>query len=139
MDKKKVVWAFVFLIGYVLLINVLANINLSLTQTETTFVEGGANVNVGLGESVDIYVERNRFYGIIYEQETSSDIMLLSFIPLPLERYGFRFRVVHGIALLSFFIILKGGRRYEKNLFNNPTVSNSEYSGDYGDYSASPN
>ncbi|MBI2449256.1 hypothetical protein HYV49_03080 [Candidatus Pacearchaeota archaeon] len=102
--------------GYVILINLVAFISqLGGFSYEDGIEQGdsGGDVKVGVGESVSVTVQRNRWYGKIIENvgddSKISYVYLLGFLRLPLIINKFNFVYVHilmfvAIASVSVFL-----------------------------------
>jgi len=71
---------------------------------------GGAMVEIGVGDQVDVQVVRNRWYGTIVESHTQNGIMselyLLDLVGIPMNVGEFELFYVHlSILLIIIFVI----------------------------------
>ena len=96
------------LIAYFVLINLIssiASVNLGFTGNENLKSEEGADVKIGISDSVGVTIQRNRWYGSILETSESGKISkrlyLLGFISLPLQSKGTNLIVWHIILIAS--------------------------------------
>ena len=102
-----VIISVIFFIIYVISVNLVATYILTTSyigpfDTSSQMI-GGANVNLGMGDSVSVMVERNRWYGKIYILAGErSDLYLFNIIQIPFEVKGNSWIAYHW----TFFIIL---------------------------------
>lgn len=96
------------IISYIVLINLVAVVSQFNGFSYTTNKEqinSGGGVNVGVGESVSVMVQRNRWYGKIIENvgddSKISYVYLFNFLRLPLASGSFNFVYLHVIMLIA--------------------------------------
>ncbi len=121
---KIILIAGIIIAAYVILINFIASVSQLNGFTYANNVEqsnSGQGVKVGVGESVSVTVQRNRWYGKIIENvgddSKISYIYLFNFLRLPLIINKFNFIYVHilmlvAIASLSVFFWRRKGRGF---------------------------
>ncbi|MEK6879288.1 MAG: hypothetical protein AABY22_06740 [Nanoarchaeota archaeon] len=103
--KRIILVTLLMLLIYVIFINLISHItSMDLTQEiiKNTKNQEGSQQEIGMGMSVDITVQKNRFYGKIIETSKNSKLYALSFILIPLISKGVNFKFIH----LIFFIFL---------------------------------
>ena len=106
---------------YVILINIVAysmSINLLSTGYASSNEYIGGDVVIGFGDSVDVTVTRNRWYGTILEnsvQKTkSSTLYLLNLIIIPLYSNGKSLFLVNIILLVFLVVFLYASMKWIK-------------------------
>ena len=109
MENKNILIYILSFMGYILIINFIANFislqdfsfsNLSETMT------GGDSQKIGLGSSVSLSINRPRPYGNTVESGGNSKLYLFGLIPLPLKSNGINFIYFHIIFALIIVILL---------------------------------
>ena len=99
---KTIIWGFLVLFLYLILINTIPHIDFSEKKINyTTEKSSGFNQKISFGSSLEITVERNRWYGKIIENGISQDIYFLGLIKLPKKHNGFNFVPLH-----IFFVLI---------------------------------
>jgi len=124
----KIILIIGLIIAYVLVINIIAvAIPISVEYIETE-KSSGSREEVGVGHSVQIQVEKNRFYGKILQDNENSNLLLFGFIPLPLKSRGHSFIKYHLIFfVLLLLIILLMYMKHIKKLYKGGNTKYIEY------------
>ncbi len=129
---------FLLLIGaYILVINVVASIPEINFKTSNFSVQGSSGfAKADFGHSVEVTVERKRFYGSIVEQDKISNLYVLKFIKIPLKYNNFNFKRIHQIFfgitsifyLIVLFSVMKSKKRERReNEIQKDSFSNGDY------------
>ena len=145
--KRIILVTFLILIIYIIFINsisLFSSMNSVQDIIQNTQSQEGSQQEIGMGMSVDITVQKNRFYGKIIETSKNSKLYALSFIPIPLISNGFNFKFIHlifiiFISLLFLFLIIlyysNRERRYKNELDTQSITNNSNFDGsNYNSY-----
>lgn len=90
---------------YLLTINLISS-DFSINEYINPTVQDTTNINLGVNEVVDVTINRNRWYGQIYEnlgENPSKKLYLFNLIPIPLEQKN-SYLISH-LTYLSLLII----------------------------------
>ena len=106
MNKKKIALIIGLIVIYYFLINSFAQFYLlnDFSLSQVTYESINGDVNIGFGDSVNVLVNRNRWYGNIIESSQSSFLNLSIFI-LPLRIKDINFIYIHGFFILFVFLV----------------------------------
>ena len=122
--------------SYIFLINIFANLisisqdNYEISETET--IISGNIVQIGVGQSVNVQVTRNRWYGTIYETDGKAYLYLFRLIKLPhkIKNYNFIwFHLIFLIILILFSILIFTKRKVYKE--ENPYLEHEKLGENY--------
>ena len=97
---------------YLFVVNVIYNNNLqdfiisNLSDNGTLIMNYGGTEKIDMGDSVQVQITRNRWYGTINEGGGKSILYLFKFIPLPLEKSGNDYLTAHIIFSCLWWLLL---------------------------------
>ena len=104
---KKIILIISLIIGYILIINVIAELSISLPIQENNINNNeDGNTKISISDSVSVSVYRERIYGNIYENNGNSKLYLLWFVPLPLKSRGIGYVKFHILFLILLTLLL---------------------------------
>lgn len=135
MVNKRKILAWSLLLFYLIAINILASIDFSMAQPQQQEIHSIPNgsldfvpINVGTSFGFQASAVKNRLYFLgdyrakIYQEDDKFDLVVLSYIPIPLSKGKFSYLPIHIIFAVCFFIVLKGGKiNYAKKVHSNST------------------
>jgi len=104
----------VFLLVYFLGANLLAQFLINGGYEDTIDNTNGAMVNVNVGEKVDVFVKRTRWYGIIHEEGSTSNLKLFKIANIPIRVNNSSWVIYHFIALVLLTILVLKLNKMEK-------------------------
>ena len=118
----KFLFLFFFIILYVFSVNVVADFDMYLTSYQNSKSNLGS-LTIGVNEQVTVTAEKDRFYGTIYQQGGDQDLQLFNLVPLPLVRDTTSYVLYHWafggiLTLLMLLMFLKGGKKYNEDIYN---------------------
>ena len=98
------------IIAYFILINIVGfmfSVNFGgYSGTEQESINGGADVKIGVSDSIDVTITRNRFYGKIMESGSTSTLYIFNILKIPLKVNGRSLLFANLILILALIIFI---------------------------------
>ncbi len=113
-NREKIIKGIIITILYLILVNLstyVINYSYNFNQNNTSYDDG--NVRIGVSDSVNIEVIKNRIYGTIKISGDDKYLYFLKIIPIPLEIGGLNYIYFHLIFIL-FLIFITTKEKEEK-------------------------
>lgn len=115
----------IFIVFYFLVTNIVASVLIEREIQEIKEPEVG---DINVGDKVDVFVKRTRWYGTISESGNRANLKLFKIVNIPIKVNGSSWAVYHFIALaLLIFLVIKLNKEKEK--------CESNLDGEYSSYS----
>jgi multisubunit Na+/H+ antiporter MnhB subunit len=117
-NKRKIIKGSIIIIAYLILVNLsVYAIGFSFDNyINNTYYDDG-NIRIGMSDSVNIQVVKNRIYGTIKISGENTYLYILRIIPVPLEIMGFNYLLVHLIFVLFLIFILSGEEKEKQKVY----------------------